>query len=160
MNVPPTITDQPQSLTAVAGSNVTFTVTATGTLPLSYQWRFNGTNIHYTTASAYTCNNAQSKDAGSYSVVVSNIAGTLASADAVLTVSQPNPPRIDWIGLLPDGQIQLQVSGIPGHYAVESTTNLADWAELTNFTTATNQFEYLDPRTDLSPRFYRARLLW
>jgi uncharacterized repeat protein (TIGR02543 family) len=160
VNVPPTITDQPQSLTAVAGSNVTFTVTATGTLPLSYQWRFNGTNIHYTTASAYTCNNAQSKDAGSYSVVVSNIAGALASADAVLSVSQPSPPRIDWIGLLPDGQIQLQVSGIPGHYAIEGTTNLLDWAELTNFTTATNQFEYLDPRTDLSPRFYRARLLW
>ena len=159
VNVPPTITAQPQSVTVTAGSNVTFTVTATGTLPLSYQWRFNGTNLDWATGTAYTCNNAQTKDAGSYSVVLSNIAGTLASADAVLTVTQASPPQIDWISLVPGGQIQLQASGAPGHYAVEAATNLVDWAELTNFTTPNTTFQYLDSETNLTQRFYRIRLV-
>src|ERR1019366_8014598 len=42
---PPSIVTQPQSQTVGVGSNVTFTVTASGTAPLSYQWRLNGTNI-------------------------------------------------------------------------------------------------------------------
>jgi hypothetical protein len=157
VNVPPEITAQPQSVTAAPCSNVTFTVTATGTSPLSYRWRFNGTNLAYATASAYTCWNAHTKDAGSYSVVVSNIAGTAASADAVLTVTQPTPPQIDWISIMPDGQIQLQVSGAPGHYAIEAATNLADWADLTSFTITNTTFQYIDPETNMIQRFYRTR---
>jgi len=159
-NVPPAISAQPQSVTAAAGSNVTFTVTATGTPAPAYQWRFNGTNLAYATASAYTCYNAQTQHAGSYSVVVSNIAGTVPSADAVLTVTQPVPPRIDSISLKPGGQIQLQVSGAPGHYAVEATTNVlvVSWAELTNFTTTVMPFQYVDSETNFMQRFYRVRL--
>jgi hypothetical protein len=157
VNVPPGITAQPESLSVLVGSNVTFIVAASGTVPLSYQWRFNGTNITDATASACTRNNVQINDAGSYSVVVSNIAGTLASDDAVLTVTQPPPPHIDLISLLPDGQIQLQVSGLPGHYAVEAATNLVDWADLTNFVTTDAAFQYLDLETSLSQRFYRIR---
>ncbi len=82
--------------------------------------------------------------------MVSNIAGTVASAEAVLTVTQPPPPQIDLIRVLPSGQIQLQVSGAPGHYAVEATTNLLDWAELTNFTTAEHDFRI--PRFGDQPR--------
>jgi len=44
-NVPPTISTQPQSLVVTQGFDATFSVTATGTQPLWYQWRFNGTNI-------------------------------------------------------------------------------------------------------------------
>jgi hypothetical protein len=159
VNVPPAIAAQPQSLTAAAGSNVTFTITATGTLPLSYQWRFNGTNLDWATGSAYACNNAQTKDAGSYSVVVSNVAGTLASTDAVLTITQPRPPEITWISVMPVSPILLQVSGTPGRYAVEATTNLADWAELTNLITTSDSFQYLDSVANLTQRFYRIRLI-
>ena len=49
------------------------------------------------------------------------------------------------------------VSGAPGHYAVEATTNLVDWAELTNFTTHEATFQYLDGETNLCQRFYRVR---
>ncbi len=157
VNVPPAITGQPQSVTAAAGSNVTFTVVATGTAPLDYQWRFNGTNLAAATASAYTCWNAQAENAGSYSVVVSNIAGTVDSADAVLTVTQAVPLQIDAITLVPGGQILLHVSGAPDHYAVEATTNLVDWVELTNLTTTGNTFDYLDADTNLAQRFYRVR---
>ena len=156
--MPPAITAQPQSLSVAAGSNVTFTVTATGTSPLSYQWRFNGTNLAYATASAYACNNAQTTDAGSYSVMVSNVAGTATSADAVLTVTLPSPPQIDEISLTSEGQIQLQVSGAPGHYAIEAATNLVDWAELTSVTNTGATFQYPDSETNLTQRFYRVRL--
>ena len=159
VNVAPEITAQPQSLSVTVGSNVTFTVTATGTLPLAYQWRFNGTNLAYATASAYICTNAQTADAGSYSVVVSNIAGKATSADAVLTVMQPAPPQIDSISLTSEGQIHLQASGIPGRYAVEAATHLADWAELAYVTNTGTTFQYLDSETNLTQRFYRLRLL-
>src|SRR5205807_435165 len=45
VNVPPSITIPPQSQTITAGSNVTISVSASGTLPLNYQWRLNGTNL-------------------------------------------------------------------------------------------------------------------
>jgi hypothetical protein len=157
VNVPPSITAQPQSLSVIAGSNATFTILAEGTEPLSYQWRFNGTNLAAGTTSAYTCNNAQPVNAGAYSVLVSNLAGSITSTDAVLSVTVPAPPQIDSISLLPGGQVQLQVSGVPGHYAVDAATNLADWSELTNFTTGAATFDYVDTETNLIQRFYRVR---
>ncbi len=93
LNVPPFITTQPQSQTVNAGSNATFTVLATGTAPLSYQWQFNATNIAGATATNYTRTNVQSADAGNYSVVVTNLAGSLTSSNAVLTVNDV-PPSI------------------------------------------------------------------
>ncbi len=160
VNLYPVITAQPQSTNVNVGSNVTFTVTATGTPPLYYQWRFNATDISGATASNYTQNSIQMTNDGNYSVVVSNVAGTAISDDAVLTIIQPEPPHIDAISVLPDGQIYLQFTGSPGHYAIEAATNLsnpADWLELTNFRTTTTVFEYTDPQTNLQRRFYRAR---
>jgi len=93
----PTITAQPQSRTNVVGTPGTFSVTATGTAPLSYQWRFNGANIANATGSNLTLSNIQATDAGNYSVVLTNIAGITISAVAVLTVWTPpsitTPPQ-------------------------------------------------------------------
>ena len=83
---PPTIVTQPQSQTVPAGVDATFSVTANGTTPLSYQWRLNGASVPGATASAYTRANVQGGDAGSYSVAVTNIMGGVLSADAMLTV--------------------------------------------------------------------------
>jgi len=118
--------DATVSQAVAAGATVTFSVGATGSA-LSYQWRFNGSPISGATGSAYTRTNAQTQDAGSYSVVVSNVAGAATSADAVLTVTQPTPAKIDSITLASDGQIQLHVTGAPGHYAVQISPNLLDW---------------------------------
>lgn len=84
--VPPTITQQPQDQTVVAGQNASFSVVATGSAPLSYQWRFYGTNLPGAVASSYTRTNAQPEHAGPYSVVVSNAAGSVTSSNALLTV--------------------------------------------------------------------------
>ncbi len=70
------ITNQPQSITVAPGNTATFTVTATGTAPLTYQWRKNGTNISGATSSAYTIASVTTANAGTYSVVVSNGSGS------------------------------------------------------------------------------------
>jgi hypothetical protein len=159
---PPAITLQPQGLTVNQGSDATFTVLATGTAPLAYQWYFGSLPIEGATGSQFVVTNAQPAAQGDYSVEVLNVAGQITSSDAVLIVTQPVPPQIDWITILSDGQIQLQASGLPGHYAVEVTTNLvnrATWAELTNFSTTNTTFQYLDSETNLTQRFYRIRLV-
>jgi hypothetical protein len=73
-------------VTVAAGSPASFSVTATGTGPLSYQWRFNGTPIAGATASTYTIATTSAGDVGNYDVVVSNAAGPTQSAVATLTL--------------------------------------------------------------------------
>ncbi len=81
-----TITVQPQSQTNNQGSNVTFTVTATGSSPLNYQWKKDGTNLSGATLNGYSIINLQPSDSGTYSVSVGNPAGTANSAPAILSV--------------------------------------------------------------------------
>lgn len=91
----PAITTQPTSRTVTAGSSTTFTVVASGTNPLTYQWRFNGTAISGATSASYTLANAQSANAGGYTAVVTNSAGSATSNAATLTVtSSPTAPAI------------------------------------------------------------------
>jgi Leucine-rich repeat (LRR) protein len=87
--VPPAITTQPLSRTNVTGTDATFSVAATGTPSVSYQWQFNGNNIPGATTSAFTVNNVQLSSAGNYAVVVTNSAGLISSAVATLTVWAP-----------------------------------------------------------------------
>lgn len=83
----PTITSQPQNLSINSGSTAQFSVIVTGTPTLTYQWRKDGVPISGATAATYTKSNATSADAGSYSVVITNSAGSVTSAAATLTVS-------------------------------------------------------------------------
>ncbi len=85
---PPFIAQQPQSQTATVGDTVTFTVDATGTPALTYQWQFNGAPITGATGSTLTLTNVQLANAGNYSVVVTNATGqSLTSNPAALTVN-------------------------------------------------------------------------
>jgi hypothetical protein len=98
-NIPPGITVQPTNQTVAVESPVTLTVTATGTLPLRYQWQVNGTNlvnggninngavISGATNRALTISNVQTNNSGSYTVVVTNFGGSVTSSVAVLTVA-------------------------------------------------------------------------
>ena len=81
---------QPTNQTAFASKTATFSVTAGGTGPFTYQWKKNGIDISGATNSSYTTPEATSADIGealAYSVVVSNGAGTVTSNPATLTVS-------------------------------------------------------------------------
>ena len=86
--VAPTITTQPQSVTVTAGQTATFSVVASGTAPLSYQWKKGGTAISGATASSYTTPATATTDSGStFTVTVSNTAGSMTSNSATLTVN-------------------------------------------------------------------------
>ena len=77
------------------GSSVSFSVTATGTAPLGYQWKKGSVVITGATGSSYTISSPQVADAGSYTVSVTNSAGSVTSAAATLVVNlAPTAPII------------------------------------------------------------------
>ncbi len=122
VNAAPYINTPPQSLAVNAGANAAFTVTAAGGTPLFYQWRFSGVNLLNATNSIYTRSNAQPADAGNYSVVVSNYAGSVTSSVAILTV---NPPTSG-------GGTNLVISQIYGGGGNANASYRNDFVELFN----------------------------
>jgi pectate lyase len=94
-NTPPSITENPQDQQIFVSQTASFSVLASGTLPLNYQWYYNTNSIlTNATSSSITITNAQLTDAGAYSVVMSNAYGVVTSAVAQLSVSIPDPPSI------------------------------------------------------------------
>ncbi|MGA3163555.1 MAG: FG-GAP-like repeat-containing protein, partial [Verrucomicrobiota bacterium] len=85
--VAPVITSQPTNQMVTVGGTASFSVTASGTLPLSYQWSFNTTNIVGATNTTLTLTNAQFSQAGNYAVQVTNTYGSILSSNATLTVN-------------------------------------------------------------------------
>jgi hypothetical protein len=82
----PSITSQPQGKTVPVGTNVAFTVTASGTGPLFYQWNFNGASLLDATNSTLALVNVQPEQSGEYRVIVTNSIGSVTSQVATLTV--------------------------------------------------------------------------
>ncbi len=84
----PQITTQPIAASAFVGDTASFNVTATGTAPLSYEWRRNGTSLNAPSTATYTTGFLTSADdTTTYAVVISNSAGSVTSAAAALSVS-------------------------------------------------------------------------
>jgi exopolysaccharide biosynthesis protein len=82
----PVILAQPQDQTVFPGQNVTFSVNVTGASPLTYAWRYNGSDLPGATTSSYTITNAQSTLAGAYSVLITNAFGSALSSNAALAI--------------------------------------------------------------------------
>lgn len=89
---PPTITVHPQSQSVAPGASVQLSVTASGVPPLAYQWHFNGSPFSGATNSTLNFANARASDAGDYTVVVSNGAGSTTSNKATVTVFAVSSP--------------------------------------------------------------------
>jgi alpha-tubulin suppressor-like RCC1 family protein len=85
----PSIVSQPTNETRTVGDTAIFEVTVNGTHPMSYQWRFGGTNIAGATNSVLTLANTQLTLQGSYSVLVTNAFGSTTSSNATLTILVP-----------------------------------------------------------------------
>ncbi len=121
----PYVAAQPASQSGGAGSNATFSVTASGTGPLNYQWTMDGTNIASATNTTYTRPGVQTADAGTYQVVVSNLYGAVTSAVAVLMFgSQPlsfNGNGLSW-----------SVNQNGGYYPYSATTMVSNILTLTD----------------------------
>jgi hypothetical protein len=87
--VAPSVSTQPASQTVQAGSSATFSVIASGSPSLAYQWRFNSNSISGATNASVTLTDVQQADVGNYSVIVTNSAGSVTSSNAVLAVTNP-----------------------------------------------------------------------
>jgi len=85
----PVIEVRPVDQTVRLGATATFSVTASGTEPLEYQWNVGGTNVGGATNNVLVVTNVQASDGGSYAVVITNAYGAVASSNAVLTVGLP-----------------------------------------------------------------------
>src|SRR5206468_2384732 len=104
----PTITQQPVSLNVAAGATATFTVTASGTPPLHFQWRFNGSTVAGATNASLALADVQAINAGNYQVVVANDVGSITSVVATLTLVVLNGA-----GSVTSAVATLAVSGLP-----------------------------------------------
>jgi len=94
--VAPSITTQPANQTVTAGQTAGFSVVASGTAPLAYQWQKNGSDISGATSSLYTTPATTASDSGAtFRVVVSNSAGNATSNNATLTVSAAAVSGVD-----------------------------------------------------------------
>jgi Immunoglobulin domain/FG-GAP-like repeat/Immunoglobulin I-set domain/FG-GAP repeat len=89
--IAPVFTTQPVSQTVTVGASVTFTAAASGTPTPTYQWRKDSVNISGANGAAYTLSSVVTGNAGTYTVVATNSAGSAISSSAVLTV---NPAAI------------------------------------------------------------------
>jgi hypothetical protein len=158
----PTIVADPQGQTNTAGQSATFTVVAGGSTPLSYQWYFNTTTPLANATNAFlTLINIQATNAGTYSVTVSNVAGSVTSTNALLTVSAGTPARPQLSGFgYNNGTFSLTVSGDPGlDYIVQASTNLTDWTSIFTNHSPIPPFVWTDlVASNFSQRFYRIQL--
>ena len=117
---PPVIVFHPTNFVAVATYSATFSVAATGPGALYYQWRRNGANIPGANSPTLTLPNLQLQQAGDYTVLVFNSAGSVESTPATLTVLIP-----------------VSVSQNPQNVRMRGSTNTADYGFTTNNATFT-----------------------
>ena len=147
--IAPTITSQPQAQTLNAGTSVTFSVTATGTGPFSYQWQFNGTTLAGATNSTLTRTNLTFGHAGSYRIVVTSPYGTATSTAA----------RLHYVGLNLYPVLTI-ADAVGSAYRIEVTSDLVNtnvWTTLTNLTLPSSPYDFMDKSTPQPlRRFYRA----
>jgi endonuclease/exonuclease/phosphatase family metal-dependent hydrolase len=142
---PPSLSAQPLDRGVSVGSNVLFSVTASGATPLSFQWYFNtNTVLAGATNSALTVTNAQLTNAGTYSVIVTNNFGGITSSIATLIVTNAAPvittqPQNQFA--TPGGSATFSVAAngtAPIGYQWFFNTNTAIAGAITNFITITN----------------------
>ena len=114
----PAVTTAPASMTVTAGQPATFTVTASGTAPLTYQWQRSDVAVAGATSASYTLSTSLVADSGStWRVVVSNAAGSVTSAAATLTV---NPAPVG-PALIAQPVGTTVVAGTPANFSVQAT---------------------------------------
>ncbi|MDB6029218.1 MAG: hypothetical protein JWM68_5441 [Verrucomicrobiales bacterium] len=110
----PVIIRAPTNQTITAGATANFNVAAMGMPLLSYQWRFNGSNLTGETTNSLIFSNIQSINAGNYTVVITNNFGSVTSSVAMLTVVDMQKPMVTITNLTLDQRISNQVFTVRG----------------------------------------------
>ena len=156
--VPPSITTQPTNQTVVAGANLSFLVSATGSSPMSYQWFFYNKPIPGATADTLSISNAEPIEAGTYALLITNTAGSTTSSNAYLKVLVP--PTLVAPEALGSG-LSVPVPSVAGlSYLLEYKNTLGDstWTAVSSWVPGTGHILVLqDTNVVSSPRFYRVQ---
>jgi len=130
----PSITSQPTSQTIIAGQMATFSVVATGTSPMTYQWVKNGIAISGATSPSYTTPPTTASDnASKFTVVVNNSAGSVTSAAATLTVNSASQACVtssnSWanypLSQTATGSFRVTFDATPAGAAIDGVTGLS-----------------------------------
>jgi hypothetical protein len=116
----------PQSQTNIVGSAVVFSATPTGTQPIAFQWQFDGTNVSGATDATLELTNLAYSNAGTYTLFLSNSAGTNVSQPAILTVVAAPPVQVN---LVPQtGNVVLQWPSAGGTNLLVTPDLTQPWA--------------------------------
>lgn len=142
------ITSQPQPETANEGGAVSFSVTASGTTPFSYQWRFNGAALSGANSATLSLPDVRAANSGIYSVVLGNCAGAVSSADvSLVVVSGTNhaynigqiPDATVWVGQTLEFSVYSQDLGNPATFFASPLTAVRG---MLSINATTGQFRY------------------
>jgi hypothetical protein len=154
----PRITVQPQSQTVPIGAAITLSVAAVGTAPLSYQWHKAGVPIPAATSSSLVFSKVAPGDAGDYSVMVSNSAGSETSQLSTLNVREPIRPALSALRRINGGGAEFVLSGEVGrNYHIEFSTDLKSWTRVATLNAGDPRIVYRDTSAAAAPQgFYRA----
>ena len=157
LNVSPHIVSPPADQTVPPGAGVTLTVSFTGTPTPACQWQFNGFDITGATGTSFTIAGFQAGNEGDYAARVSNAAGSVTSAPAMLLLAAPL--RLDSFALNSGGQPGFRLIGaVNVSYLIEVSANLTDWTPLATNSSPTGVWDFTDAAAAGSQdRFFRAR---
>lgn len=157
VRMPATIATAPASQTVNPGASVTFAVVAGGTAPFSYQWRRNGSNLTGKTNDTLNIPSATAADAGDYTVVVTNLAGSATNNPAATLLIRV--PATVTGGTWQNGQFKAPVqtlSGLTYTLVYKDTITDATWTPILPATPGTGGIVNLtDPSATGMKRFYR-----
>lgn len=133
LNVNPllNISTQPVNQAVCAGAPATFSITATGTAPLNYQWRKNGSPINGATQASFTISAASLSDGGSYDVAITSACGTATSNAATLAINAFVLSAMNATFTATGGTGSVDVSATVSQCSWTASSN-ADWLTITS----------------------------
>lgn len=160
VDAPPAITVPPTNTVVVQGADTRFYVGATGTPPLSYQWRFNGQPTQGATSTTYPIYGAQGANAGNYDVIITNSFGSVTStppATLTLLAVQVVPTILTNVNVGANG-FSFSFYGLSNLTYVVQTNQLgsfSNWTGAATYQGSNASIRFQDPATNQSSRFYR-----
>jgi hypothetical protein len=158
----PEILLPPANIATNSGASVILSVIANGSDPMAYRWFHNstplsnGSSLVGADAASLVLSSVTPLSGGNYSVVVSNMAGSVTSSAASLIVV--TPPQFSGVNLLPDNTLLVSFTAVSNvNYRVDASTNLIYWEPVTNLPNPDGTIQFIDvDATNYPNRFYRA----